>query len=261
MRSPQPVGARIHAVGLAGRRCTAADGDRKDDYCVYGKPAAAPARRVQRRLATTGVSTCLTRNTRCRSMPVRRESGCSPRTASTPARPSSTTASAPTARSSRNSRRSWPPRATPPARRPVRTVSAGVSGLTGGDDHPGGAAIGHDGLGVRRVFLAHDSVTSYLGALGDQRGAVIAVGTGVVTLAVGKPSRWLGSTAGATWSAMLAAGTGSARAALDAVMRAHDGRGPSDGADGAVHQCVPGSRECVHRAASRPRPGGRRIAS
>ncbi|GAE70420.1 hypothetical protein JCM18909_3738 [Cutibacterium acnes JCM 18909] len=41
-------------------------------------------------------------------------------------------------------------------------------------------------FGVSRVLLAHDSITSYLGALGDQLGVVTASGTGVITLAVGR---------------------------------------------------------------------------
>ena len=39
--------------------------------------------------------------------------------------------------------------------------------------------------GVREVYLAHDSITSYAGALGADPGAICATGTGTVTLAVG----------------------------------------------------------------------------
>ena len=80
------------------------------------------------------------------------------------------------------------------------------------------------GTGVQRVAVAHDATTSYLGALGDRPGAVIAVGTGVVTLAVGRTSvarvdGWgylLGDAGSAFWIG---------RAGMDAAMRAFDGRG------------------------------------
>ncbi len=105
------------------------------------------------------------------------------------------------------------------------TVSYGVSGLTreGADAR---ALLGLlDGIGVRRVLLAHDSITSFLGTLGDVRGAVVASGTGVVTLAVGRErvarvDGWgniMGDAGSAYWIG---------REALDAGMRAYDGRGP-----------------------------------
>jgi len=78
-------------------------------------------------------------------------------------------------------------------------------------------------LGVSRVLLAHDSITSFLGSLGDVHGAVAAAGTGVVTLAVGRSrvarvDGWgniMGDAGSAYWIG---------REALDAAMRAHDGR-------------------------------------
>lgn len=81
-----------------------------------------------------------------------------------------------------------------------------------------------DGTGIRRVAVAHDATTSYLGALGDRPGAVIAAGTGVVTLAVGRSavSRVDG------WGYLLGdAGSGFwiGRAGMDAALRAFDGRG------------------------------------
>ncbi|WP_309080484.1 BadF/BadG/BcrA/BcrD ATPase family protein [Zhihengliuella sp.] len=105
-------------------------------------------------------------------------------------------------------------------------VSAGLSGIT---DTPAAAASLLDGvrdLGVRSVVVAHDSVTSYLGALGDTTGAVVAAGTGVVTLAVGAEATaridgWgysMGDAGSGFWIGSRA---------LDAVMRAHDGRGPA----------------------------------
>lgn len=100
-------------------------------------------------------------------------------------------------------------------------VSIGTTGLTAEETDP--TAL-RELVGAGQVLMAHDSVTSYLGALGDQRGAVVAAGTGVVTLAVG-------ATAVARvdgWGYLMGdAGSGYwiGRAALDAVMRAHDGRG------------------------------------
>lgn len=63
-------------------------------------------------------------------------------------------------------------------------VALGVSGLTDADTASALLERVHE-RGVRRVVLAHDSVTSHLGALGGERGVVVAAGTGVVTLAVG----------------------------------------------------------------------------
>ncbi|HML52170.1 MAG TPA: BadF/BadG/BcrA/BcrD ATPase family protein [Propionicimonas sp.] len=79
-------------------------------------------------------------------------------------------------------------------------------------------------LGVSRVALAHDSATSFLGALGDHHGVVVAAGTGVVTLAVGPSASarvdgWghlLGDFGSAFWIG---------QAGLRAAMRAFDGRG------------------------------------
>ena len=106
-----------------------------------------------------------------------------------------------------------------------QTISSGVSGLTeqGAD---AAALLGLlEGVGVQRVLLAHDSITSFLGTLGDVRGAVVASGTGVVTLAVGQDAvarvdGWgniMGDAGSAHWIG---------REALAAGMRAFDGRGP-----------------------------------
>jgi N-acetylglucosamine kinase-like BadF-type ATPase len=78
--------------------------------------------------------------------------------------------------------------------------------------------------GITEVAVAHDATTSYLGALGDAPGAVIASGTGVVTLAVGATSvarvdGWgylIGDAGSAFWIG---------RAGMDAAMRGFDGRG------------------------------------
>lgn len=106
----------------------------------------------------------------------------------------------------------------------IDIVSAGVSGLTSASADAFGLLNAVAGVGVGRALLAHDSVTSFLGALGDRTGAVVAAGTGSVTLAVGpthvtRVDGWgniMGDAGSGYWIG---------RAALEAVMRAHDGRG------------------------------------
>jgi N-acetylglucosamine kinase-like BadF-type ATPase len=103
-------------------------------------------------------------------------------------------------------------------------VAAGVSGLT---DRESDAALLLSlvrSTGAREAMLAHDSITSFLGALGDVSGAVVAAGTGVVALGVGRHS--VARVDG--WGNIMGdAGSGYwiGREALDAVMREHDGRG------------------------------------
>lgn len=107
----------------------------------------------------------------------------------------------------------------------IDIVAAGVSGLTSAETDPELLRRLTAGAGVRAAYLTHDSVSSYLGALGDETGAVIAVGTGVVTLAVGRES--VARIDG--WGNLIGdAGSGYwiGRAAFDSVLRAHDGRGP-----------------------------------
>jgi glucosamine kinase len=104
-------------------------------------------------------------------------------------------------------------------------LTAGVSGLTQKDADAAALLRLVRDTGIRRVVLAHDSTTSFLGALGDRRGAVVASGTGVVTLAVGRDATarvdgWghiMGDAGSGYWIG---------REALDAVMRAYDRRGP-----------------------------------
>ncbi|MGX5696517.1 N-acetylglucosamine kinase [Agromyces soli] len=106
------------------------------------------------------------------------------------------------------------------------TVSYGVSGLTREGADAAALLRSLEEIGVRRVLLAHDSITSFLGTLGDVRGAVVASGTGVVALAVGRDhvarvDGWgniMGDAGSAYWIG---------REALDAGMRAYDGRGPA----------------------------------
>lgn len=105
-------------------------------------------------------------------------------------------------------------------------VTAGISGLTDRDADADALLALVQAEGVRTTMLAHDSTTSFLGALGDRHGAVVAAGTGVVTLAVGATDTarvdgwgWIMGDAGS--------GYWIGRAALEAVMRAYDGRGPA----------------------------------
>jgi N-acetylglucosamine kinase-like BadF-type ATPase len=107
---------------------------------------------------------------------------------------------------------------------PMGTVAAGVSGLTDKESHAGELLAALRPLGVSSVYVAHDSITGFLGSLGDQPGAVVAAGTGVVTLGVGP----LGMARVDGWGHIIGdAGSGYwiGRAALEAAMRAHDGRG------------------------------------
>lgn len=103
----------------------------------------------------------------------------------------------------------------------AHTVAVGSSGL--------GRESAHEllpllaGAGVKRVILAHDSVSSYLGALGDAEGCVIAAGTGTICLAVGpretaRVDGWghlMGDAGSAYWIG---------RTGLEAALRGHDGR-------------------------------------
>lgn len=106
---------------------------------------------------------------------------------------------------------------------PLDVVAFGVSGLTGPDADAEDLLPLLGDLGTRRVLLAHDSVTSFLGSLGDTQGAVVAAGTGVVTLGVGRlhvarVDGWgniMGDAGSAYWIG---------REALDVAMRAYDGR-------------------------------------
>lgn len=103
----------------------------------------------------------------------------------------------------------------------TQTVTIGSSGLT--------VETAHDvlgllhGSGVRTVVLAHDSITCYLGALGLERGAMIASGTGTICMALGehevaRVDGWgylMGDAGSAYWIG---------RTALEAAMRGYDGR-------------------------------------
>lgn len=112
--------------------------------------------------------------------------------------------------------------------REVEAVALGTSGLTASEAE---AAPLLDLLGdgyVQVLRLTHDSVTGYLGALKEDRGAAVASGTGVVTLAVGEQDT---ARVDGWGSIMGDAGSGYwfGQAGLEAAMRAHDGRGPATG--------------------------------
>lgn len=104
-------------------------------------------------------------------------------------------------------------------------IGIGVSGLTDRSVDAQALLNAASGLGASSLSLAHDSITAYLGALGNERGVVVAAGTGVVTLGVGrsKVARVDG------WGYLMGdvgSGYWIGRAALEAVMRQFDGRGP-----------------------------------
>jgi len=116
-------------------------------------------------------------------------------------------------------------------RLPRRVPSAGV-GLSGFE-----AAAEEDlrrvgellsrALEVERLAIASDGLTSLLGALGEQDGAVVAAGTG--TVCVARRGERLVKVDG--WGALLGdAGSGFAigRAGLDSALRHADGRGGSE---------------------------------
>lgn len=88
--------------------------------------------------------------------------------------------------------------------------------------------------GVRRVALAADAVTAYVGALGPRPGAVLAAGTGLI--AVGTDLKTWRRTDG--WGHLLGdCGSGAwiGRAGLEAALRAHDGR---DGGSAPLLACA-----------------------
>lgn len=107
------------------------------------------------------------------------------------------------------------------------TMALGVSGLVE-DDHATELLDLVAPYGVSQVHMAHDSVSSYLGALGADPGCICATGTGTVTLAVGERST--ARVDGWGWSmGDLGSGFWIGQEGLRAGMRAHDGRGPATG--------------------------------
>lgn len=105
-------------------------------------------------------------------------------------------------------------------------VLIGTAGLTPADNDPDELLRLCTPYGAVSVSLAHDAVTCFLGALGSRRGVVVGAGTGSITLGVGaetiaRVDGWgniISDAGGGFWVG---------RAALDAVYRAFDGRGPA----------------------------------
>lgn len=104
------------------------------------------------------------------------------------------------------------------------TLAIGMTGLTKSQSRPD-EFLHQLSEKVSQLFLAHDSVTGFLGSMGLGQGTVTAVGTGVVTLSLGEKDLarvdgWgnlIGDAGSAYWIG---------RAALEAGMRGYDGRLP-----------------------------------
>lgn len=102
------------------------------------------------------------------------------------------------------------------------SVAAGVSGLVG-NEQVSSSLFKNLPDSVSDLYLAHDSITGYLGSIGLSTGTVTAVGTGVVTLAVSatacaRVDGWgnlIGDAGSAYWIG---------RMGLDWAMRSYDGR-------------------------------------
>ena len=130
-------------------------------------------------------------------------------------------------------------------------VSIGTTGLTKAEHDAGKLMAMLEPGAALRLNLAHDSVSSYLGALGDRPGVVVAAGTGVVTLAVGarntaRVDGWgniMGDAGSAYWMG---------QQALSAVMRAHDGRGPQTALTGPVQDRWPDLEEAYIQLQAAP---------
>ncbi|WP_328429430.1 N-acetylglucosamine kinase [Streptomyces sp. NBC_00443] len=100
--------------------------------------------------------------------------------------------------------------------------AAGMASLGDGlrAELPG--ALGRE-FGIGRIALAADAVTAYVGALGPRPGAVVAAGTGLITIGTDltdwrRADGWghlLGDCGSGAWIG---------RAGLEAALRAHDGR-------------------------------------
>ncbi|WEO98987.1 BadF/BadG/BcrA/BcrD ATPase family protein [Streptomyces sp. FXJ1.172] len=111
-------------------------------------------------------------------------------------------------------------------------------------------------LGVRRVALAADAVTAYVGALGPRPGAVLAAGTGLI--AVGTDLTGWRRADG--WGHLLGdCGSGAwiGRAGLEAALRAHDGR---DGGSAPLLACAEEQFGPVHGLPGRLYPRSDRPA-
>lgn len=131
------------------------------------------------------------------------------------------------------------------------TVSVGTTGLVKAEHDAQRLFELIGSTAIRHVALAHDSVTSYLGALGSSHGAVVAAGTGAVTLGVGP-----GAVARVDgWGNIMGdAGSGYwiGQQALDAAMRDFDGRGPATALTDAARDSWPELSEAYIALQARP---------
>lgn len=110
----------------------------------------------------------------------------------------------------------------------VDVIVAGLTGFDGASETAGAVADGVRKL-VRsgRVVVTNDAVTSYLGAIGFEPGAVVAAGTGVIALAGDRDGNFARSDG---WGYILGDDGGGydiGRRGLASALRAHDGRGGS----------------------------------
>ena len=138
----------------------------------------------------------------------------------------------------------------------VDVVAAGLTGYAGEEL----------ALDAPRVLVTNDAVTAYLGALGDQPGAVIVAGTGAIALAAGddgwaRADGWgtlLGDDGGGYWIGRRALALGgprrgrprTGRASCCARARARYGDGPDP------RRCT--TRRTRRRRSPRSRPTSRR---
>jgi N-acetylglucosamine kinase-like BadF-type ATPase len=110
----------------------------------------------------------------------------------------------------------------------VDAIVAGLTGFDGASETASAVAEGVRTL-VRtgRVVVTNDAVTSYLGAIGFEPGAVVAAGTGVIALAGDRDGNFARSDG---WGYILGDDGGGyyiGRRGLASALRAHDGRGGS----------------------------------
>lgn len=111
---------------------------------------------------------------------------------------------------------------------PVDEVIVGAAGALAAPD--AARALGDAllaSLRVQRVTVTSDAVIAHAGALGGRAGVVLAVGTGVVALAIDANGALRTADGWGTWLGDEGGGAWIGAAGLRAALRAHDGRGPS----------------------------------
>jgi glucosamine kinase len=140
------------------------------------------------------------------------------------------------------------------------TVDVVAAGLTGFDGSPETARAIADGVRTRvrikRVVVTTDAVTSYLGAIGFEPGAVVAAGTGVIALAGDRE----GNVArGDGWGYILGddgSGYYIGRRGLASALRAHDGRGGSEALLRRAREVFGSPESLKDRVYTSPNPAG-----